>query len=262
MTRSIEELQAPEFCHNRLTYIIQQCALKHKRKREANQNCNGTLYCMQFTFSIDQPTAPATSMPCQKPDLKLSARVQGQQDQQFTQHEELTVFLPMAEAQRFWMYWLLTQLDTGAHRIACAHCIGQTQVMKVYWLICQGSIKNQMLEQIWRKLFLSLKAMNARTAAGNALSVLKTAKLTSIFYKGSSALACGNNGGGSGMGPTLVQFLKTLLADVLQASCKHDDVRALQVRRELDMSDAKQLPLGNTALVQTTRSPRSRLQSS
>lgn len=28
---------------------------------------------MQFTFSVDQPSAPATSTPCQKPDLKPSA---------------------------------------------------------------------------------------------------------------------------------------------------------------------------------------------
>ncbi|EKM52771.1 uncharacterized protein PHACADRAFT_198820 [Phanerochaete carnosa HHB-10118-sp] len=134
MTRSIEELQAPGFCHNHLTYIIQQHALECKHKREANQNRNRTLYRMQFTFSIDQPTAPATSMPMK--------------DQQFTQHEELTVSLPMNEVQCFWMYLLLTQLDTGTHRITRAHRIGQTQAVKVSWLICQGSIKDQMLDHI------------------------------------------------------------------------------------------------------------------
>ncbi|EKM52431.1 uncharacterized protein PHACADRAFT_260812 [Phanerochaete carnosa HHB-10118-sp] len=71
--RSIEELQAPGFRRNHSTDIIQQRALEREREREANQNRNGTLHRMQFTFSVDQPTAPATSMPCQKPDLKPSA---------------------------------------------------------------------------------------------------------------------------------------------------------------------------------------------
>lgn len=71
--RSIEELQAPGFRRNHSTEILQQRALEREREREANQNRNGTLHRMQFTFSVDQPTAPATSTPCQKPDLKPSA---------------------------------------------------------------------------------------------------------------------------------------------------------------------------------------------
>ncbi|EED81795.1 predicted protein, partial [Postia placenta Mad-698-R] len=39
--------------------------------------------------------------------------------------------------------------------IARAHRIGQTKVVKVYRLICQGSVEDQMLDRIRRKLFLS-----------------------------------------------------------------------------------------------------------
>ena len=72
-SRSIEELEAPGFRRNHSTDIIQQRALEREREREANQNRNGTLHRMQFTFSVDQPATPATSIPCQKPDLKPSA---------------------------------------------------------------------------------------------------------------------------------------------------------------------------------------------
>ncbi|KAI0698280.1 hypothetical protein BC835DRAFT_1335490 [Cytidiella melzeri] len=68
--RSIEELQAPGFRHNHSTDIIQQRALEKEREREAHRD--GRLNRMQFTFSIDQPSIPATSVPCQKPDLKPS----------------------------------------------------------------------------------------------------------------------------------------------------------------------------------------------
>ncbi|KAI0341175.1 hypothetical protein BDW22DRAFT_334582 [Trametopsis cervina] len=69
--RSIEELQAPGFRRNHSTDVIQQRAIEKEREREAHQN--GRLNRMQFTFSVDQPAQPATSVPCQKPDLKPSA---------------------------------------------------------------------------------------------------------------------------------------------------------------------------------------------
>ncbi|KIP06653.1 hypothetical protein PHLGIDRAFT_118790, partial [Phlebiopsis gigantea 11061_1 CR5-6] len=71
--RSIEELPAPGFRRNHSTDIIQQRAVEREREREANQHRTGTLHRMQFTFSVDQPLMPATSTPCQKPDLKPSA---------------------------------------------------------------------------------------------------------------------------------------------------------------------------------------------
>ncbi|KAI0087548.1 hypothetical protein BDY19DRAFT_236478 [Irpex rosettiformis] len=68
--RSIEELQAPGFRRNHSTDIIQQRAIEKEREREAHRD--GLLNRMQFTFSVDQPSAAATSAPCQKPDLKPS----------------------------------------------------------------------------------------------------------------------------------------------------------------------------------------------
>lgn len=71
--RSIEELQAPGFRRNHSTDIIQQRAIEKEKEREANHGRTGTINRMQFTFSVDQPSAPCVSTPCQKPDLKPSA---------------------------------------------------------------------------------------------------------------------------------------------------------------------------------------------
>jgi hypothetical protein len=72
--RSIEELEAPGFKHNHSTDIIRQRAAEKERSREANVNARpGTIKRMQFTFSVDQPTSPASATLVQKPDLKPSA---------------------------------------------------------------------------------------------------------------------------------------------------------------------------------------------
>jgi len=56
-SRSIKELEAPDF----------------KRNREASQNAQpGTIKRMQFTFSVDQPAQTAPSAPVKKPDTKPS----------------------------------------------------------------------------------------------------------------------------------------------------------------------------------------------
>jgi GATA-binding protein len=71
-SRSIEELEAPDFKRNHSTDMIQQRAVEKERNREASQNAKpGTIKRMQFTFSIDQPT-PAVSTPVRKPNLKPS----------------------------------------------------------------------------------------------------------------------------------------------------------------------------------------------
>lgn len=71
---SIEELQAPGFRRNHSTELLQQRAAEREREREANQNGRpGTIHRMQFTFSIDQPLGPASSIDVKKPDLKPSA---------------------------------------------------------------------------------------------------------------------------------------------------------------------------------------------
>ena len=63
-------MQAPGFKRNHSTDIIQQRALEKERERESHRD--GLLNRMQFTFSVDQPSATATSAPCPKPDLKPS----------------------------------------------------------------------------------------------------------------------------------------------------------------------------------------------
>ncbi|KAI0633089.1 hypothetical protein C8Q77DRAFT_1158510 [Trametes polyzona] len=70
--RSIEELQAPGFKRNHSTDLLQQRALEKEREREASQNSH-TIHRMQFTFSVDQPSAiTVSSVPAKKPDTKPS----------------------------------------------------------------------------------------------------------------------------------------------------------------------------------------------
>ncbi|KAI0077011.1 hypothetical protein K474DRAFT_1571619, partial [Panus rudis PR-1116 ss-1] len=71
--RSIEELEAPGFRRNHSTDMIQQRAVEKEREREASHN-GRTIHRMQFTFSVDQPSAPPTgSAAAKKPDMKPSA---------------------------------------------------------------------------------------------------------------------------------------------------------------------------------------------
>jgi GATA-binding protein, other eukaryote len=73
-TRSIEELEAPGYKWNHSTDVIRQRAVEKERSREANLEAPpGTIKRMQFTFSVDQPTQPASATHVQKPDLKPSA---------------------------------------------------------------------------------------------------------------------------------------------------------------------------------------------
>ncbi|PBK68325.1 hypothetical protein ARMSODRAFT_1019894 [Armillaria solidipes] len=70
--RIIEELVAPDFKSSHSIEIIRQRAQEKECSREASQNAKpGTIKCMQFTFSVDQPS-PAVNTPIQKPDLKPS----------------------------------------------------------------------------------------------------------------------------------------------------------------------------------------------
>ena len=53
-SRSIEELEAPDFKRNHSTDMIRQRAAEKERNREASQNATpGTIKRMQFTFSVD-----------------------------------------------------------------------------------------------------------------------------------------------------------------------------------------------------------------
>ncbi|KDR78208.1 hypothetical protein GALMADRAFT_224580 [Galerina marginata CBS 339.88] len=72
--RSIEELEAPDFKRNHSTDMIRQRAVEKERNREASQNAQpGTIKRMQFTFSVDQPSQPASATLVKKPDTKPSA---------------------------------------------------------------------------------------------------------------------------------------------------------------------------------------------
>ncbi|KAH9924947.1 P-loop containing nucleoside triphosphate hydrolase protein [Amylocystis lapponica] len=110
--------------------------------------------------------------------------------------------------------------------IARAHRIGQTKTVKVYRLICRGSVEDQMLDRIRRKLFLSLKVMGTdSTSSDEQNTALKTNELLDILRRGSSALS----GAGDGMG--LAHFLAAPIGEILEASRVRDGVRAAKRRR-------------------------------
>ncbi|KAI0086882.1 SNF2 family N-terminal domain-containing protein [Irpex rosettiformis] len=123
--------------------------------------------------------------------------------------------------------------------IARAHRIGQTKPVKVYRLICQGSVEDQMLDRIRRKLFLSMKVMNNNTASPDTgtsegsdsveeqNSSLKRTELMSILRKGSSAIS------GIDSVMTLSQFLSAPIETILEASRVHDDVRTTKMKKDV-----------------------------
>ena len=138
-------------------------------------------------------------------------------------------------------------LQNDLQAIARAHRIGQTKPVKVggqpcrceicltmadhwtqvYRLVCQGSVEDQMLERIRRKLFLSVKVMSANTTATDDAdhnSGLKTNELLSILRKGSSAIS------GAGNGLSLSQFLTASIETILQANALLGESHPQEVR--------------------------------
>ncbi|KAF9468349.1 P-loop containing nucleoside triphosphate hydrolase protein [Collybia nuda] len=111
--------------------------------------------------------------------------------------------------------------------IARAHRIGQTKVVKVYRLICQGSVEDQMLDRIRRKLFLSVKIMGSDNSASTESISLGSGELMDILRKGSSALA------NSETGFKLSEFLSADIADILQQSRTLEDARGAKLKKEL-----------------------------
>ncbi|GBE87288.1 ISWI chromatin-remodeling complex ATPase ISW2 [Sparassis crispa] len=110
--------------------------------------------------------------------------------------------------------------------IARAHRIGQTKTVKVYRLICRGSVEDQMLDRIRRKLFLSLKVMAADGSSSDEQnSALKTSELLQILKKGSSALSQNNDA------MDLPRFLEAPIQEILDASRERDDLRAAKVKK-------------------------------
>ncbi|KAI0945925.1 hypothetical protein AcV7_010039 [Taiwanofungus camphoratus] len=114
--------------------------------------------------------------------------------------------------------------------IARAHRIGQTKVVKVYRLICQGSVEEQMLERIRRKLFLSMKVMDSDNPASDERNLaFRTTELLKILRKGSSALSNDNNS------MDLAQFVEASIQDILAVSRERDDVHTARVKHQEGM---------------------------
>ncbi|KAG2040905.1 hypothetical protein BDR03DRAFT_857232, partial [Suillus americanus] len=114
--------------------------------------------------------------------------------------------------------------------IARAHRIGQTKTVKVYRLICCGSVEDQMLDCICRKMFLSLKVMSSSTSSSSANednTQLKTTELLDILRKGSSALSR------SDVGMDLGTFLKAPIQEILDDSREREGVRDVKLKKEM-----------------------------
>ncbi|KAG1809082.1 SNF2 family N-terminal domain-containing protein [Suillus subaureus] len=114
--------------------------------------------------------------------------------------------------------------------IARAHRIGQTKIVKVYRLICRGSVEDQMLDRIRRKMFLSLKVMSSSTSSSSANednTQLKTTELLDILRKGSSALSR------SDVGMDLGTFLKAPIQEILDDSREREGARDVKLKKEM-----------------------------
>ncbi|KAF8342516.1 P-loop containing nucleoside triphosphate hydrolase protein [Amanita rubescens] len=110
--------------------------------------------------------------------------------------------------------------------IARAHRIGQTKTVKVYRLICQGSVEDQMLDRIRRKLFLSVKIMGSNNSSSENTS-LDSSELLDILRKGSSALMRSDDS------MDLSWFLDASLEDILHDSKKIEEMRDVRFKRDV-----------------------------
>ncbi|EGO28787.1 hypothetical protein SERLADRAFT_434683 [Serpula lacrymans var. lacrymans S7.9] len=112
--------------------------------------------------------------------------------------------------------------------IARAHRIGQTKVVQVYRLICQGSVEDQMLDRIRRKLFLSIKIMSSSETSSNEDNTqLGTSELMDILRKGSSALSRSDEA------MDLGRFLSSPIGDILNASRTREGARDAKIKQEI-----------------------------
>ncbi|KAF9067977.1 SNF2 family N-terminal domain-containing protein [Rhodocollybia butyracea] len=119
--------------------------------------------------------------------------------------------------------------------IARAHRIGQTKIVKVYRLICGGSVEDQMLDRLRRKLFLSVKIMgsdNPGQSASNAdTSGMGSAALIDILRKGSSALLPGSD-------MDLSKFIQAPIDEILSTSKAREDARDAKLLQSLQGSNS------------------------
>ncbi|KAG9310832.1 P-loop containing nucleoside triphosphate hydrolase protein [Chiua virens] len=116
--------------------------------------------------------------------------------------------------------------------IARAHRIGQTKVVKVYRLICRGSVEDQMLDRIRRKLFLSLKVMSSNTThdgkeSDEEAQKLKKTEVMDILRRGSSAIS------GEETGMNFGRFLNAPIDAILEESRAREGTRNARMRKDL-----------------------------
>lgn len=105
--------------------------------------------------------------------------------------------------------------------------------VEVYQLICRGSVEDQMLDRIRRKLFLSLKVIGSTDVSSSEDSSLGTAELLDILRRGSSALSTDSDE------MTLAKFLKAPIQDILEVSRKMDKIKEAKVKLELPIDEVK-----------------------
>ncbi|TFK65861.1 hypothetical protein BDN72DRAFT_800724 [Pluteus cervinus] len=116
--------------------------------------------------------------------------------------------------------------------IARAHRIGQTKPVKVYRLICRGSVEDQMLDRIRRKLFLSMKIMGSDNPSGANNATLGSNELLDILRKGSSALT------ETGQSMDLARFLSADIQEILEESRSSESVRDAKLEQEIKKEEA------------------------
>ena len=113
--------------------------------------------------------------------------------------------------------------------IARAHRIGQTKIVKVYRLICRGSVEDQMLSRIYKKMFLSFKVMGGSDNPTNSdNNQLGRSEVMDILRKGTSALSRADDG------MELSTFLNAPIAEVLDHSRSLDNIRDAKMKNELN----------------------------
>ena len=108
---------------------------------------------------------------------------------------------------------------------------------QVYRLICQGSVEDQMLDRIRRKLFLSLKVIGSAEVSSSEDSFLGTSELVDILRRGSSALS--TDGGEM----TLAKFLKAPIEDILEVSRKMDKVKDTKIKSGLPANELNKVKI-------------------
>ncbi|KAJ7579140.1 P-loop containing nucleoside triphosphate hydrolase protein, partial [Mycena floridula] len=131
--------------------------------------------------------------------------------------------------------------------IARAHRIGQTKTVKVYRLICHGSVEDQMLasllhDRLRRKLFLSLKLMKSDGSASEQNETMGLKELMDILRKGSSAISNEAQGVQS-----LEHFLGAKLEDILEGSRNRGSARDMKIKTDLKV-EGEEVKLEETLL--------------